>query len=88
LATLLALAQPFINSQDGEQRKNGATKLRQAIERFSKELLVRSRHAQGEQLAMITEKNAVSELKRPQLGNLQYSCSSRKAPLSWGFSAY
>jgi hypothetical protein len=29
-----------INSEDGEQRKNGATKLRQAIERFSKELLV------------------------------------------------
>ena len=55
LATLLAQAQPFINSQDGEQRKNGATKLRQAIERFSKELLVRSRHAQGEQLAMITD---------------------------------
>jgi RecF/RecN/SMC N terminal domain len=55
LATLLAQAQPFINSQDGEQRKNGATKLRQAIERFSKELLVRSRHARGEQLAMITD---------------------------------
>lgn len=55
LATLLSQAQPFISSQDGEQRKNGATKLRQAIERFSKELLVRSRHAQGDQLAMITD---------------------------------
>lgn len=54
LATLLAQAQPFISSQDGEQRKAGATKLRQAIERFSKELLVRARHAQGDQLAMIT----------------------------------
>ena len=55
LATLLSQAQPLLNSQDGEQRKNGATKLRQAIERFSKELLVRSRRAQGDQLAMITD---------------------------------
>jgi hypothetical protein len=29
------------------------------------------------------EKNAVSELKMPQLGNLQYSCNSRKAPFYW-----
>lgn len=55
LATLLAQAQPFMKSQDGEQRKNGATKLRQAIERFSKELLVRSLHAQGNQMTMITD---------------------------------
>jgi hypothetical protein len=55
LATLLSQAQPFINSQDGEQRKNGATKLRQAVERFSKELLVRARQVQGDQLAMITD---------------------------------
>lgn len=55
LVTLLAQAQPFMNSQDGEQRKNGATKLRQAIERFCKELLVRSRHANGDALAMITD---------------------------------
>jgi hypothetical protein len=55
LTTLLAQARPFINSQDGEQRKNGATKLRQGIERFCKELLVRSRHALGDHLAMITD---------------------------------
>src|SRR5258708_37931046 len=29
------------------------------------------------------EKNAVSKPKMPQLGNLQYSCSSRKASLCW-----
>jgi hypothetical protein len=29
------------------------------------------------------EKNAVSEPKTPQLGSLQYSRSSRKAPLYW-----
>ena len=55
LATLLAQAQPFISSQDGENRKQGATKLRQAIERFSKELLVRARNSQGDKLAMITD---------------------------------
>jgi hypothetical protein len=34
------------------------------------------------------EKNAVSELKMPQLGNLQYSRNSRKPQFIGGFSAY
>jgi hypothetical protein len=54
LAAMLVQAQPFIHSQDGDQRKNGATRLRQAIERFCKELLVKSRRANGDNLAMIT----------------------------------
>ncbi|WP_346296408.1 AAA family ATPase [Rhodopseudomonas sp. P1] len=55
LATLLAQAQPYIHSQDGDSRKNGATKIRQGIERFSKEILVRSRQAGGDALASITD---------------------------------
>lgn len=55
LASMLAKAQPFINSQDPEQRKQGATQLRQAIERFCKELIVRDRHAAGDGLAAITD---------------------------------
>jgi hypothetical protein len=55
LATMIAKAQPLINSQDGEQRKQGATQLRQAIERFGKELLVRYRQRAGDNLASITD---------------------------------
>lgn len=55
LASMLAKAQPFINSQDPEQRKQGATQLRQAIERFCKELIVRDRQAAGDGLAALTD---------------------------------
>jgi tetratricopeptide (TPR) repeat protein len=55
LATMLAQARPFINSQDSEQRKEGATRLRRIIERFSKELIVKSRHANGDAMASITD---------------------------------
>ncbi len=55
LASMLAKAQPFINSQDAEQRKQGATQLRQAIERFCKEMLVRDRHAGGDMQAAIAD---------------------------------
>ena len=55
LATMIAKAHPFINSQDGDQRKQGAIQLRQVIERFSKEILVRHRRASGELVASITD---------------------------------
>ena len=55
LASMLAKSLPFINSQDPEQRKQGATQLRQAIERFCKELIVRDRHAAGDGLAALTD---------------------------------
>jgi hypothetical protein len=55
LATMIAKAHPFINSQDGEQRKQGAIQLRQVIERFSKEILVRNRRAAADPLASITD---------------------------------
>jgi hypothetical protein len=55
LATMLVQAQPFILSHDGDQRKEGATRLRRAIERFCKELLVKSRHTSGDSTAMITD---------------------------------
>ena len=55
LATMLAQARPFINSQDSEQRKEGATRLRRIIERFCKELIVKSRYANGDAMASITD---------------------------------
>jgi hypothetical protein len=55
LATMIAKAQPFVSSQDGEQRKQGAIHLRQSIERFGKELLVRHSRMSGDTLASITD---------------------------------
>ncbi|MGY3695040.1 hypothetical protein ACVIGA_005120 [Bradyrhizobium sp. USDA 3240] len=55
LATMLVQAQPFILSQDANQRQEGAARLRRAIERFCKELLVKSRHVNGDNTAMISE---------------------------------
>ena len=52
---MLVKAQAFIRSQDAEQRKQGATLLRQAIERFCKEMLVRDRHASGDAQAAISD---------------------------------
>ncbi len=57
LATMIAKAQPFIKSQDAEQRKEGAGRIREAIERFGKELLVRQRNRDGETLASISDYN-------------------------------
>lgn len=54
LATMIAKAQPFIKSHDLEQRKEGAIKTRLAIERFGKEILVKSRRKQGDSMASIT----------------------------------
>jgi AAA domain len=55
LAAMLVRAQPFIKSQDGDQRKAGAARLRDAIERFCKELMVKDRRAAGDGKAMITD---------------------------------
>ena len=55
LATLIAKAQPFIKSEDPDNRKQGAMQLRIAIERFGKELLVKSRRAKGDGGASITD---------------------------------
>ncbi len=55
LATLIAKAQPFIRSQDPDQRKEGAIKTRVAIERLGKEILVKSRQKNGDAQASITD---------------------------------
>ncbi|HAX90652.1 MAG TPA: hypothetical protein DCY07_00380, partial [Rhodospirillaceae bacterium] len=55
LATMLAKASSIIKSHDIEQRKDGATIIRQAVERFGKELLVRKRCADGDSMASITD---------------------------------
>ncbi|RIX31947.1 AAA family ATPase [Sphingomonas edaphi] len=55
LATMLGKAQPLIRSQEPDQRKEGAMMLRQAIERFSKELIVRDRVSRGDSNASITD---------------------------------
>ncbi|MGY3149551.1 hypothetical protein ACVWYQ_006550 [Bradyrhizobium sp. USDA 3397] len=55
LATMLAQARPFINSQDSDQRKEGATRLRRVIERLCKELIVKSRRTRGDSMASITD---------------------------------
>lgn len=55
IATMLAKAQPLIKSQEPDQRKQGASILRQVIERFGKELLVRNRVGTGDGGASITD---------------------------------
>lgn len=55
LATMIAKAQPFIKSQDPVVRKEGASRLREAIERFAKMIVVRGRQKSGEPLASITD---------------------------------
>jgi hypothetical protein len=55
LATMMAKAQPFIRSQDPVVRKEGASRLREAIERFAKMIVVRERQKNGEPLASITD---------------------------------
>ena len=55
LATMIAKAQPLIKSQDPVVRKDGAIRLREAIERFAKMILVRERQRTGNSLASITD---------------------------------
>jgi hypothetical protein len=55
LAAMIARAQPFCNSEDPEQRKLGGTRVREAIERFCKLLLVKDRVGKGDALASITD---------------------------------
>lgn len=54
LATMMAKAQPLIKSPDPVVRKQGAMRLREAIERFAKMLVVRDRLARGDTFASIT----------------------------------
>jgi hypothetical protein len=55
LATMIAKAQPLAKSQDAAVRKEGATRVREAIERFAKCVLVKHRQANGDSAASITE---------------------------------
>jgi len=55
LATMLAKAQPFVKSADPVLRKEGAAKLREAIERFCKVMLVKDRQFKGDSSASITD---------------------------------
>ena len=55
LATMISKASAPANSHDPDLRKQGATQLRQVIERFGKEVLVRHRRNNGDPLASITE---------------------------------
>jgi RecF/RecN/SMC N terminal domain len=55
LAAMISRAQPLVKSQDPALRKNGAQRLRDAIERFSKCLLVQDRVAKGDSAASITD---------------------------------
>ena len=52
---MIARAQPFVKSQDPSLRKEGAGRLREAIERFCKIMLVKARQGKGESLASITD---------------------------------
>jgi hypothetical protein len=55
LATMIAKAQPFVKSRDPLLRKEGAGRLREALERFGKIILVKDRQGKGESLASITD---------------------------------
>jgi hypothetical protein len=55
LATMMARAHPFIKSHDPAVRKDGASRLRDAIERFAKMIIVRHRRDNGDTLASITD---------------------------------
>lgn len=55
LAAMISRAQPFCRSQDPEQRKLGAVRLRDAIERFCKLLLVKARIGTGDTMASIID---------------------------------
>lgn len=55
LATMIARAVPLVSSEDPMQRKEGATRLREAIERFGKMVLVKDRKAKGDNNAAVTD---------------------------------
>lgn len=55
IATMIAKAQVYTKSHDSVQRKDGAVIIRQVIERFGKELLVRNRKKNGEVSASIID---------------------------------
>jgi hypothetical protein len=55
LATMIAKAQPLVKSRDPLLRKEGAGRLREALERFGKIILVKDRQGKGESLASITD---------------------------------
>lgn len=55
LATMMAKAQPLIKSQDPVVRKDGAIRLREAIERFCKIILVKDKQRRGDSMASITD---------------------------------
>tara|TARA_R110002020_G_scaffold379203_3_gene590261 strand:- start:5577 stop:8096 length:2520 start_codon:yes stop_codon:yes gene_type:complete len=55
LAAMISRAHPFCNSEDPEQRKIGGRKVREAIERFSKLILVKDRQCKGDSVASITD---------------------------------
>jgi hypothetical protein len=55
LATIIAKAQPFVKSKDPVVRKDGAIRVREALERFGKILLVKDRQGKGDSVASITD---------------------------------
>ena len=55
LEAMLARVAPLCRSYDPEQRKSGAIKLREAIERLCKMILVKERRIAGDLLASITD---------------------------------
>ncbi len=55
LATMIAKAQPFVKSRDPLLRKEGASRVREALERFGKMMLVRDRQRKGESVSSITD---------------------------------
>jgi hypothetical protein len=55
LATMMAKAQPLIKSQDPVVRKDGAIRLREAIERFCKVILAKDKQSKGDGMASITD---------------------------------
>ncbi len=55
LAAMLAKAEPYVRSEHPEMRKRGAEILRDALERFCKELLVKILRDQGDGGAKITD---------------------------------
>jgi len=55
LVAMMMKAEPYVRSDTPELRKRAAEILRDAVERFCKELLVRSRRSQGDLAAKITD---------------------------------
>ncbi|MBP9865023.1 MAG: AAA family ATPase [Candidatus Omnitrophica bacterium] len=55
LAAMITRARTYIKSQDAGQRKEGAGKIRDAIERFAKEIIIKSLRASGDSMAAITD---------------------------------